>query len=85
MCPLWMDVGILCVVCCTDSRDTAELLARFWSALCFGKKLPDSFEDLKAQMGSIVKKKEVRKSVFTVEEVDGEGDLGYQGLEITNS
>ena len=61
------------------------LLARFWSALCFGKKLPDSFQDLKAQMGSIVKKHtEVRKSVFTVEEVDGEGDLGYQGLEITN-
>ena len=61
------------------------LLARFWSALCFGKKLPDSFQDLKAQMGSIVKKQtEVRKSVFTVEEVDGEGDLGYQGLEITN-
>ena len=50
-------------------RRVIETQSRFWSALRFGKKLPDSFQDLKAQMGSIVKEKtsEDRKSVFTVQ------------------
>ena len=61
-------------------RRVVETQSRFWSALRFGKKLPDSFQDLKAQMGSIVKEKKPadRKSVYTVQEVhdeDGGGDL----------
>ena len=59
-------------------RRVVETQSRFWSALRFGKKLPDSFQDLKAQMGSVVKEKKPadRRSVFTVQEVHEEGDLG---------
>ena len=58
-------------------RRVVETQSRFWSALRFGRKLPDSFQDLKAQMGSVVKEKPAdRRSVFTVQEVHEEGDLG---------
>ena len=59
-------------------RRVVETQSRFWSGLRFGKKLPDSFQDLKAQMGSVVKEKKPadRRSVFTVQEVHEEGDLG---------
>ncbi len=49
-------------------RNVVATHSKYWSSLAFGKKLPNSFEDLKAQMGSIVKKKD-RQSYFAVKEV----------------
>jgi histone deacetylase 6 len=54
-------------------RRVSSAHSRFWSSLRFAKKLPGSFQDLKAQMGSIVKKKD-SKLLFTVKKEDIDAD-----------